>query len=52
VSLDVACCIAYVLILLAVIGWLAYELRADTRDPRYTTTVPGPRERLPPKSEL
>lgn len=49
-TLDVACCIAYVLILLAVIGWLVYELRADKRD-RIHPTVPGPRERLPPKSD-
>lgn len=48
-SLDIVGCVIYVLILLAVIGWLVYELRADKRD-QYKPTVPGPRERLPPKS--
>ena len=50
-DIATAACIVYVLIVLAVVAWLLYEIRADKRD-RIHPTVPGPRERLPPKSDI
>jgi hypothetical protein len=47
----IAACIVYVLIVAAVVAWLLYELRADKRD-HIEPTVPGPRERLPPRVDL
>lgn len=49
--MKIALCIVYVLIVLAVVVWLLYELRADKREP-YQPTVPAPRERLPPKDDV
>jgi len=49
--MTIVACIVYLMIVAAVIGWLVYELRADKRD-RIKPTVPGPLERLPPKSDI
>lgn len=49
--MTIAACIVYVLIVLVVVAWLLYELRADKRD-QVKPHIPGPRERLPPKSDI
>lgn len=42
-----------VLLLVIVIAWLLFELHLDRKSRRtYRATVPGPRERLPAKSDL
>ena len=46
--MDVIACALYLVIVVIVIGWLVYELRADKRD-RIHTTAPGPQDRLPPR---
>lgn len=48
--MTIAACVAYLLILVVVIAWLVHELRADKRD-SIKPTVPGPRERLPPRGD-
>lgn len=49
--MDVIACALYLIIVVIVIGWVLYEIRADKRD-RIKPTVPGLRERLPPKSDV
>lgn len=51
--MELAACIAYVLIVAAVIAWLLYEMHLDRKSEQARQpTVPGPRERLPVKSDV
>lgn len=50
-DVTIIACIVYVLIVAAVVAWLVYELRVDKKA-SIKPTVPGPLERLPPKSDI